>query len=171
MAYDPVTSTADAPLEGGGEAPYGAQWKVLTPGMRAMGGKLGMVQQVLPKGSVGCPFHWHQEEDELFYVLSGRGLLRYGETVREIGPGDAVACPAGTRVAHQIANPNDEDLVYLAIGPREPNEICGYPDSGKVMVRTLQTVGRLEGTDYLDGERGQPAIFSMGTSSMESDAD
>lgn len=171
MAYDPVTRTSEAPTEGGGEAPWGAHWKVLTPRMAEAGGKLGVVQNTLPKGSVGCPFHWHLEEDEVFYVLSGRGLLRYGDTVREVGPGDCIACPAGTKVAHQLGNPHDEDLVYLAIGPREPNEVCGYPDSGKVMVRALQTVGRLERTHYLDGEEGTPKLFAMGASSTDSETD
>ncbi len=32
------------------------------------------------------------------------------------------------------------------------HEVCGDPDTGKVMVRPLRAVGRLEGTAYLDGE-------------------
>jgi uncharacterized cupin superfamily protein len=157
--FDPVTNVADAPLEGGEAAPWSASWRVLTPHMREAGGTLGVVQQVLPPGGVGCPFHWHLKEDEVFFVLSGRGRLRYGETTREIGPGDCISCPAGTQVAHQIGNPYDEDLVYLAIGPRDPHEVCGYPDTGKVMVRPLQAVGRLEREHYLDREPVPPLIL------------
>jgi uncharacterized cupin superfamily protein len=129
--------------------------------MRAAGGSLGVVQNTLPPGSVGCPFHWHAREDEVFFVLSGRGVLRYGETIRTIGPGDCISCPAGMQVAHQLGNPFDEDLVYLAIGPYDPHEVCGYPDNGKVMVRALQTVGRLEKLNYMDGEPTSPAIFAL----------
>jgi uncharacterized cupin superfamily protein len=64
----------------------------------------------LPPGRSGCPFHTHQREDEVFYVLSGRGVLRYGETIDDIGAGDCIACPAGTGIAHQLANPFDEGL-------------------------------------------------------------
>ncbi len=72
-----------------------------------------------------------------------------------------MSCPAGTGVAHQLANTGDVDLVYLAIGRRDPNEVCTYPDSGKVMVRSLQTVGYLEGAPYLDGEPDVPRVFEM----------
>lgn len=118
-----------------------------------------MVQQTLPSNMVGCPFHWHTKEDEVFFVLSGRGLLRYGNSIREISEGDCVSCPAGTQTAHQIANPFPEDLVYLAIGVHDPHEICGYPDSNKTMVRALQRIGVLEPRGYLDDEPEKPLIF------------
>lgn len=157
-----ITNRDSAPIEGGDHpAPWAASWRVLTPQMRAAGGTLGMVENTLPPGSVGCPFHWHMHEDEIFYVLRGKGVLRYGDTIREIAPGDCISCPAGTRVAHQLANPFDEPLVYLAVGPHLPDEICGYPDSGKVMVRSLRTVGRLEATEYMDGEPAEPPIFAL----------
>lgn len=158
--FDPVVNVEDASGEGGGTPPWGARWKVLTPHMRDAGGSLGVVENTLPPGTVGCPFHWHLREDEVFFVTSGRGLLRYGDKTRQLRVGDCVSCPAGTRVAHQIANPFDEDLVYLAIGHRDPNEVCGYPDTGKVMVRALQAVGRLTIADYMDGEPTPPRIFS-----------
>lgn len=140
---------------------YTGSWKVLTPAMRQLGGTLGMVENRLPPGNSACPFHWHMHEDEIFYVLSGRGVLRYGQELVPLRPGDCVSCPAGTRIAHQIANTGEEDLVYLAIGPRHPHEVCGYPDSGKVMVRGLQTVGYLQGTDYMEGEPEDPRIFEL----------
>ncbi|MCA9568945.1 MAG: cupin domain-containing protein [Myxococcales bacterium] len=161
MTFDPVTRTADAPVEGGGEGPWSASWRVLTPHMRDAGGTLGVVENTLPPGAVGCPFHWHLREDEVFYVLSGRGRLRYGDTVRELGPDDCVSCPAGTEVAHQLANPYDAPFVYLAIGPRDPHEVCTYPDSGKVMVRGLRAVGYLERADYMAGEPDPPVVLSM----------
>lgn len=140
---------------------WGGSFTVLTPTMRAAGGKLGLVLNRLPPGRVGCPFHAHQLEDEVFYVLEGTGLLRYGDTVHALRAGHCVCCPAGTGVAHQLANTGEVDLVYLAMGPYEPREVCTYPDSGKVMVRSLQTVGRLEKTPYMDGESDRPAILDM----------
>ena len=70
--------------------------------------------------------HWHAREDEIFYVLEGTGTLRYGEDLVPLSPGDCVSCPAGTKVAHQIANTGATDLLYLAIGPNDPHEVCGY---------------------------------------------
>jgi len=161
IPFEPVHHLDDAPEESDGEAPWASRWRVLTPHMRAAGGRLGLVQNTLPPGSVGCPFHWHAREDEVFYVLSGRGLLRYGDQVWELRAGSCVSCPAGTGVAHQIGNPYDQDLVYLAMGPYDPHEVCGYPDNGKIMVRAVKTVGRLESLDYMDGEPDPPLILAM----------
>jgi len=140
---------------------WGGAYKPLTPSMIPRGGTLGVNLSRLPRGRATCPFHYHQREDEAFFILSGRGVLRYGDDVRLIKQGDCVSCPAGTRVAHQIANPFDEDLVYLAIGPNDPNEVVVYPDTGKVMVRSLGRVGFLENVDYLEGEATRPKIFEL----------
>lgn len=142
---------------------WGAAYKKLTPSMRPRGGRLGVNWMRVPPGRTACPFHSHQREDEVFYVLSGRGVLRYGDEVQELRAGDCVSCPAGTQVAHQIGNPFDEDLVYLAIGPFDPDEVCVYPDNGKVLVRSLQRIGWLENVEYFDGEPDPPRILSMAT--------
>lgn len=160
-AFSPVTNVEDTPVEGGGEAPWASRYQVLTPHMREAGGKLGVVLNRLPSGSLGCPFHWHAREDEVFYILEGRGVLRYGEETRELRPGDCISCPAGKQVAHQIGNPYDDDLVYLAMGNHDPDEICGYPDNGKVMLRHLQSVGRLDVLDYFEGEPESPILFTQ----------
>src|SRR4026209_2321262 len=47
------------------------------------------------------PVHVHDQGDELFYVVAGRGTARLGETVDSIAAGDVVFAPAG--VVHQIA--------------------------------------------------------------------
>ena len=151
---------------------WGGHYKVLTPHLdeaKVPGGRprLGVNLTRLPPGRALCPFHWHQREDEVFYVLSGRGVLRYAsgsdepDDLREIGPGDCISCPAGNGRAHQIANPFAEDLVYLAIGPDDADEVCVYPDSEKVMVRSLKQVGLLEVTPYMHGEPAAPDIFAL----------
>lgn len=159
---NPVTNAADAVEESMLDGDHwGGHWKVLTPTMRERGGKLSLILNRLPPGRAGCPFHAHQREDEVFYVLSGKGRLRYGDLVQDIGPGDCVECPAGTGIAHQIANPFDEELVYLAMGPHDPDEVATYPDSGKVLVRSLGQVGVMRKTPYMEGEPEVPAILSM----------
>jgi uncharacterized cupin superfamily protein len=66
-------------------------------------------------------------------------------------PGCAVARPAGTAVAHAFrAGP--DGLVLLAYGQRDPSDICFYPRSGKVAIRGLNTVFRVQRVDYWDGE-------------------
>ncbi|WP_255361897.1 cupin domain-containing protein [Chromobacterium subtsugae] len=115
----------------------------------------------MPPGHAGCPFHSHALADELFYSLSCRGVFRYGDQVCEVGPGDCLCCPAGTGVAHQLANPFDEDLVYLGAGANHPHEVCLHPDSGKTLVRSLHRVGYLHEAPHMDGEPERPKIFEL----------
>jgi uncharacterized cupin superfamily protein len=139
---------------------WGGTYKVLTPAM-GRPGRLGVNLTRVPPGRTVCPFHAHQREDEAFYVLSGRGVLRYGDALEEIGPGDCIACPARSGSAHQIANPFAEDLVYLAIGPNDPDEVCVYPDSGKIQVRSIRRLGYLREEGYMHGEPDRPRIFEL----------
>ncbi len=141
--------------------------RALTPFMVAGGGALTMNVSRLPPGSVGCPFHYHMLDDELFHILSGTGVLRYGDEIIPIRPGDTISCPAGTKVAHQIANTGRDDLVYLGIGADSRNEVCVYPDSRKLMVRALKAVGTLDETDYMAGEPEPPLILDMARRAAE----
>ncbi len=136
------------------EAPEG--WvsfsKALTPALPRRG-HLGMNLTRVPPGQSACPFHTHQIEDEIFFITSGRGVFRYGDRPIEVRPGDTLSCPAGTGVAHQIANPFEIDLVYLAVGMNDPNEVATYPDSGQVFVRSLKRGGFLIPTALIRDRR------------------
>ena len=158
---NPVCNLADAPEVTDRHQGWASTWKVLTPGMRERGGSLGVNHMRIPPGHAAVPFHYHAREDEAFYVLAGRGVLRYGEELIDIGPGDCIACPAGTKIAHQIANPYTQDLEYLAIGSHDPHEVCGYPDTGKVFVRSEKVVGYLKAAEYMDGEPDRPKILDL----------
>ncbi|AKJ30908.1 cupin domain-containing protein [Caldimonas brevitalea] len=140
---------------------WGGAFKPLTPALDKRPGRLGVNLSRVPSGRSACPFHAHSREDEVFFVLSGRGVFRYGESVQEIGPGDCISCPADTGVAHQLANPFDSDLVYLGIGLNDPHEVCVYPDTGKINVRSLGRVGYLDDAPYYDGEPERPRIFEL----------
>jgi uncharacterized cupin superfamily protein len=142
-------------------AHWGASYKPLTPSMRPRGGSLGVNCMRLPPGRTAVPFHHHRREDEAFYILSGRGVLRYGDQLLPLRAGDCVSCPAKTGIAHQIANPFEEELVYLAIGPFDPDEVCAYPDNGKVLVRGLKLIGKLEPLEYMAGEPDRPKFFEL----------
>lgn len=134
---------------------YGGSYRILTPALEEPG-RLGVNMSRLPPGRAGCPFHTHALEDEVFYILEGSGVLRYGEWVTRIKAGDCISCPAGSGFAHQIYNDGEVDMVYLGIGVNDPNEVCTYPDSGKVMIRSLGSVGVLNATEYM-AEEPRPA--------------
>ena len=159
----PVLNIDEAKEEPSSDGDYwGVSYRVLTPYMEASGGSVKMNVSRLMPGRVGCPFHYHMLDDEIFFVLSGEGFLRYGDELIAIRSGDAISCPAGKQVGHQIVNTGIEDLVYLGIGADSLNEVCGFPDSGKVMVRALKTVGTLhKASSYMEGEPEPPLILTM----------
>ena len=94
---------------------------------------LGYSYDIVPPGKRACPFHSHRAEEEMFFIVRGQGLLRYGDETRRIRAGDVIGCPTGgPDTAHQIVNDSDADLAYLSISTRMPAEVCEYPDSKKV---------------------------------------
>lgn len=156
-----VLNWNDAPLVEQRESQHwGGREARLNPSMPPEDGHVGVVRVVLPPGRTYAPFHWHVHEDEIFIVLSGAGLLRYGDQVVDLRAGDCIACPRNSGQGHQIANVSSEDLVYLAIGENRPDEVCVYPDSGKVLVRALRRIGTLQDAKYFDGEPIPPKILA-----------
>jgi mannose-6-phosphate isomerase-like protein (cupin superfamily) len=54
---------------------------------------------VVRLGVVQGEYHWHKHDadDEFFYVVDGRFLIDLEERVIELGPGQGVTVPKGTR--------------------------------------------------------------------------
>ena len=123
--------------------------------------RLGVnVTQVAP-GCTAYPFHSHRANDELFYLLAGRGELRLGDARHPVQAGDLIGCPAGgLDTAHQLLNTGDQPLRYLAISTQQDPDVCEYPDSGKIGVFAgdddktgLMHLSRTRSAvDYWDGE-------------------
>jgi len=110
---------------------------------------LGAHLERLEPGRSSCPLHDHLLEEEHFFLLSGelvvRELVGGQGDYREypLRAGELVCYPPGTGVAHRFYNRSDADAVFLALSDKQWNEVCRYPDSGKVMLRALQQVGTL----------------------------
>lgn len=102
-------------------------------------------------GKLICVPHCHSAEEELFVVLEGEGTCELGDETFPVRPGNVIARPAGTGVAHAI-RAGDGGIGVLAYGTREPNDICFYPRSGKIYFGGLGVIGRLEQLDYWEGE-------------------
>jgi mannose-6-phosphate isomerase-like protein (cupin superfamily) len=64
----------------------------------------------LPPGASTTP-HYHPRTEEIYYILAGSGRMVLEKTVEDVGPGDAIAIPPGSR--HQITNIGDELLTFL----------------------------------------------------------
>ncbi len=82
-------------------------------------GTLGsiLVEQTFQRGYT-TNLHTHDQGDELFYVVSGRGAATLGDKTEAIEPGDVILVPQSA--VHRIENlDNDEPLkvVYFMDSP------------------------------------------------------
>jgi len=66
----------------------------------------------LPPGASIGP-HQHTDEDELYVIIKGHGLLDDGTTRTPVGEGDAIL--TGNGASHAIANAGDTDLEIIAV--------------------------------------------------------
>lgn len=74
--------------------------------------RIGANVTTVPPRKTVFPFHHHHANEEHFFVLSGTGVLRYGDEWHEVGPNDYIYCqPGGAEHAHQLINSGDVDLV------------------------------------------------------------
>ncbi len=65
--------------------------------------------------------HYHPRSEEIYYILRGQGLMFLEGERREVGPGDGILIPPGTR--HSIQNIGQEPLVFLCCcAPRYSHE-------------------------------------------------
>jgi mannose-6-phosphate isomerase-like protein (cupin superfamily) len=71
---------------------------------------------VLPPGIEGRP-HYHDEQDELYFVHAGRARFEVGGESRELGPGDM--CHVESRTPRRLTSIGDENLVVLVVGAKD----------------------------------------------------
>jgi len=72
--------------------------------------KQSLAEARLPPGASTTP-HYHPLTEEIYYLLEGRGKMRIGDEMRDVGPGDAIAIPPGA--VHTITNTGTETLRFL----------------------------------------------------------
>ena len=88
------------------------------PGFRKIRGPLGVEAFgvnaiVFPPGYIG-PEHYHDTQDELYFVHRGRIQVDVDGESRELGEGGLFHCTATTH--RRLSNPGDEDAVVYIVG-------------------------------------------------------
>ena len=115
--------------------------------------QFGAHVETLEPGSRSSNRHWHEEEDEFLYVISGEATVVEEDGTHPLGPGDAACWPAGAANAHGVVNRSDAPCTYLIFGTRMARETIHYPDVGRV--------------GYIEGERWRLHRTDDGTLIME----
>jgi quercetin dioxygenase-like cupin family protein len=91
------------------------------PGFRKIRSALGVTAFgvnaiVYPPGADGI-LHYHDEQDELYFVHRGRARIEVGDEVREVEAGGLVHVEAAT--PRKVSNAGDDDLVLLIVGGKD----------------------------------------------------
>ena len=121
--------------------------------------QFGVNLLVLPPGAWSSQRHWHSNQDEFVYVLTGEIVLVSNDGEEHLTAGDAAGFKANDRNAHCLQNRSSYPSSVLEIGSRAPSDEISYPEidlhspaDGKPSLYT-----HTDGTPYLDLKRRRVA--------------
>ena len=88
----------------------------------------GVVLVDLPPGAWSAQRHWHTEEDEFVYVVSGELMLVTDEGDTVLSEGMVCGFAAGRENGHHIVNKSSSPATFLVVGDRRSGDEAHYPD-------------------------------------------
>jgi uncharacterized cupin superfamily protein len=77
--------------------------------------ELGARHVILEPGAWSSQRHWHEGEDELLVMLSGRAVLVEDEGETELTPGDIATWAKGVRNGHHLINRSGEPCSFICV--------------------------------------------------------
>ena len=155
-----ITHFDDAPSNEFQIGHIAGRWTFLGEGAGSR--EVGVRRIRVPAGSWSTPAHDHGREEEIFFVLAGRGIAWHAGRTAEIGTGDCLLFPPrkGAHSLHAL----DGVLDVLAFGPREYDESVRFPRLGASLIgnRMADTVpGQVDGAPLQfvrEAELGAPEL-------------
>jgi len=110
----------------------------------------GVNLTTLPPDAVSALRHWHSQEDEFIYIVSGELVLVTNDGEQPLTAGMCAGFPAGKPDGHCLVNRGRQDAVYLEMGDRRPDDAVTYPDDDIAGRATPQgrRFARKDGTPY-----------------------
>ena len=91
-------------------------------------------------GNYAYGYHYHEANEEVFYIISGTGVIRTMDSEIQVKAGDVIGFPCGEKGAHVMKNESEnEKLVYIDFGTTIIPEIVHLPDFNKIMVIGRET--------------------------------
>ena len=91
------------------------------PGFRKIRRELGVEEMgvnaiVMPAG-YEAGFHWHDEQEELYFVHAGEIEIEFGDgSTHRLGPGGVARVAAATQ--RKVKSVGEADAVYLVVGAK-----------------------------------------------------
>ena len=72
--------------------------------------------RVLIKQGTTNQMHVHDDQEQVYFVLQGGGIIQVGEETKQVGAGDAVFLPA--KIPHGFVNNTEKLTILLMIGAK-----------------------------------------------------
>jgi quercetin dioxygenase-like cupin family protein len=120
------------------------------------GGRLGLIENVIPAGFAGLPLHVHPSFDEAFFVLGGELTFRVGDDVLAASSGTLVYAPGD--VPHTFAEPNGRPARLLVwVSP------AGHEHYFEVMAAEMSRAGGRPSPEFFTGLMVEHGIESVGS--------
>lgn len=112
--------------------------------------QFGVNLLTLLPGGWSAQRHWHVEEDEFVFVVSGEVVLVDDQGEHSLKAGDCAAFKANDPNGHHLINKSSAPAVVLEIGTRTPGDTdtCYYPDADLVWDGPKGTYTHRDGTPY-----------------------
>jgi uncharacterized cupin superfamily protein len=90
--------------------------------------QFGVNLLTLPPGVWSSQRHWHTDEDEFVYVVSGEVTLIDNDGEHVLRAGDCAAFAKDDPNGHHLVNKSGATAVCLEVGTRSAEDGCDYPD-------------------------------------------
>lgn len=121
------------------------------------GNQCAVILYDIAPGKSNYPFHYHSGSEEIFYIISGQGIVETNDGEIPISAGSIIICPAGEGGAHKITNTSQEAvLTYIDIDTVPKTDMGVYPKSGKIAIFTNDGFAKVYKADsdvkYYEGE-------------------
>jgi mannose-6-phosphate isomerase-like protein (cupin superfamily) len=119
-----------------------------------------IIEEMEPR--TGPPLHFHEVQDDTFYVLEGVLTVQVGEEILDLGPGDFVTIPPG--VAHTFDNIRNGDDPIRVVNVMTPGglfpmiEDMARVPSGPEQLEGVKNATRRHGTNIV----GPPLCVTLG---------
>ncbi len=95
--------------------PHGSQIRPLIDRTTAPITNCSLAEETLPPGKTVTP-HTHEVLEEIYYILSGSGVMTIGAESQAISAGDAIYIPR--HHVHSLTNTGEEEMKLLLVcGP------------------------------------------------------
>lgn len=89
-------------------------------------------------GNYAYGYHYHEENEEVFYIINGKAVVKTEDGEINLKEGDAVCFPANKSGSHVISNASDsEKLVYIDFGTANKPDVVHFTgtESGLVVTK------------------------------------